>query len=83
MLLVRGHVPPAASAAHAFPGTCRSADTAADLKQSEDGGLATRLTGHRQSTCSCRTRKQIWRYLPDELTDEQVVLLADIAFNRL
>ena len=43
------------------------------------GSLATPSTALRRNIYWCRTPRRTWRRSPDELADEQVVLLADIA----
>ncbi len=57
----------------------RSAATAPATRRSAAGASATPSTARRPSTCSCRTRRPTWPRSPTTLTDEQVVLLADIA----
>ena len=46
---------------------------------SADGSLETPSTARRRNTFWCRTRKPDLAKIPDDLSDEQVVLLADIA----
>ncbi len=49
------------------------------MRQSVAGASATPSTVPRPSTCWCRSRRPTCAKIPDTLTDEQVVLLADIA----
>ena len=57
----------------------RSAATAKATRRSAAGASATRSTARRPNTCSVPHAQANLAKIPDELTDEQVVLLADIA----
>ena len=61
------------------PPNGRSADTAKVWKRSADGVSATLSTARRQNIFSVPNAQANLARIPDELSDEQVVLLADIA----
>ena len=69
----------AVNAALVCPRNGRNADMAKVSKRSAAGDSATPSTARRPNICSFRMPKRTWPRFQMNLTDEQVVLLADIA----